>query len=166
MKKAFSFVELMIVIAVLGILAAIVLPEFQSYTTQAKGAAAKDDLRVLRGAIEFYAAQHRGVPPGYSNGDVTAVPSRMVFVWQLSRASNAAGQIAEPGTPGYNLGPYLETLPRNPFNDMMDITMIGNSENLPAEATGDLGWIYKAAAKTIRLDWPGTDTEGVRYYDY
>ncbi|RKY11715.1 MAG: hypothetical protein DRP65_03460, partial [Planctomycetota bacterium] len=50
MKKAFSLVELLIVVAILGILAAIVVPEFQTYTQQAKEAAAKDNLRILRNA--------------------------------------------------------------------------------------------------------------------
>ena len=63
MKRAFSIAELMIVLAVLGILAAIVVPHFRSYTTQAKEAVAKDHLRLLRSAIELYAVQHHGVPP-------------------------------------------------------------------------------------------------------
>ncbi len=37
MKRAFTLVELMIVISILGILAAIVLPEFTTQTKQAKG---------------------------------------------------------------------------------------------------------------------------------
>ena len=49
---------------------------------------------------------------------------------------------------------------------MRTINMIENAVPLPAEPTGEFGWIYKPAAKTIKLDWPGTDAEGVRYYDY
>jgi hypothetical protein len=44
--------------------------------------------------------------------------------------------------------------------------MLGNNEDFPAEATGDLAYVYKAASKAIRLDWPGVDNEGTRYYDY
>jgi len=69
MKRAFSLVELMIVVAVLGIMAAIVVPQFQSYSTQAKEAVAKDSLRLLRGAIELYTGRHGGVPPGYKDDD-------------------------------------------------------------------------------------------------
>ncbi len=166
MKKAFTLVEIMIVVAILGILAAIAIPQFQNHSLEARGIAAKDNLRALRNAIDLYTAQHSGSPPGYPNGDTTAVPSRMVFGWQLIRASNKSGQTAVIGTAGYNLGPYFPILPKNPFNNTMDITIIGNNDNMPAEATGDTGWIYKAAEKTIRLDWPGTDKKGIDYYEY
>lgn len=44
----FSLVELLIVVAILGILAAIVIPEFQNHSQQAKEAAAKENLRIFR----------------------------------------------------------------------------------------------------------------------
>jgi len=166
MKKAFSIVEMVIVVAILGILAAIVVPQFQAHTTEAKASAAKADLRVLRSAIELYAAQHGGVPPGYPGGDVGANPSMLAFVWQLCLASNESGDVAAAGTAGYNLGPYMRTFPKNPFNNDRTVRMVSNSEAFPSEPTGDSGWVYQAAAKLIRLDWPGTDTEGVPYYDY
>jgi general secretion pathway protein G len=58
MKRGFSLVELMIVVAVLGIMAAIVVPQFQSHSIEAKIAVAKDNLRILRSAIDLYTAQH------------------------------------------------------------------------------------------------------------
>ena len=70
MKKAFTLVEILIVVTILGILAAIALPTFQGHIIQAKEAAAKDNLRILRNAIELYAAQHNDMPPGYINGDL------------------------------------------------------------------------------------------------
>ena len=166
MKRAFTLVEILIMVAVLGILAAIVLPTFQTHAHQATESAAKDNLRILRNAIEMYSAQHRDVPPGYPGGDTTLAPSRMWFVWQLTRSSNEAGGTAAVGTAGYNFGPYFGELPKNPFNDLIDITEIGNDQDMPAEATGATGWIYKAATKDIRLDWPGSDSQGVAYYDY
>lgn len=166
MKRGFSLVELIIVVAVLGILAAIVLPTFQGHVTAAKQAAAKNSLHLLRGTIELYAAQHNDVPPGYAGGDVSVPPNFMVFYDQLAKATNAQGQTAEPGTAGYDCGPYLKKLPENPFNRAKIPKMILNTETLPGEATGTYGWIYKAATKTIKLDWPGTDKEGIRYYDY
>ena len=166
MKKAFSLVELIIVVAVLGILAAIVIPTFQGHITTAKEAAAKDNLRTLRVAIELYAAQHNSIPPGYPNGDMSATPSHLTFIYQLCWASNQSGQTAWPGTPGYNLGPYLRTFPRNLFNDAWIVKMVGNSEEFPPEATGNFAYVYQPVTKTIRLDWPGTDSQGMLYYDY
>lgn len=166
MKKGFSLVELIIVVAVLGILAAIVVPQFQSQATRAKEAAAKSDLRVLRGAIELYTAQHNSIPPGFPDGDVTAAPTAAAFVAQLTEASIKTGQTAAPGTAGYNLGPYIRKFPENSFNNLTTVKMLGNSEEFPANATGNFAYLYRAATKTIKLDWPGNDSAGVAYFNY
>jgi general secretion pathway protein G len=151
MKRAFSLVELMIVVALLGILAAIVVPQFQSHTTQAKEAAAESNLQIVRGAIELYAAQHNGVPPGYLNDDPSTEPAHLFFVAQLTETGN-----------------YLSNFPKNPFNEGYSTKMISNDEDFPTEPvqTDLYGWIYKPATKTIKLNWAGTDSTGVAYFDY
>ena len=166
MKKAFTLVELMIIVAILGIIAAIALPQFQTHTQQAKESAAKESLRILRNAIELYSIQHNDVPPGYPNGDVTAAPSVTVLVYQLCTATKATGEYAAVGTAGYDLGPYIPKFPENPFNNLTSIDLLNNIEDMPTGATGNFGWIYKPATKNIRLDWPGTDTDGQDYYNY
>ena len=166
MKRAFSLVELMMVVALLGILAAMAFPQFQSNTTDAKATTAKANLRVLRSAFELYTAQHNGVAPGYLDGNPLAVPNQTVMMNQLEKATTSAGAIAELGTVGYDRGPYLKRSPENPFNSRTDTKMLTNNEDFPQNATGQFGWIYHAATKTIKLDWPGTDKHGVRYYDY
>ena len=150
MKRSFSLVELIIVVAVLGILAAIAMPSFQDYITEAKAAAAKDTLRILRNAIGIYAGRHNDVPPGYQNNNPDSFPVlSMVFYNQM-----------------YFVGHYLSEMPENPFNGDARVIMIQNNGTFPEDATGERGWIYKPAMKTIRLDWPGVDGDGIRYYDY
>ena len=139
----------MIVLAVLGILAAIVLPHFRSQTTQAKEAVARDNLRMLRGAIELYAAQHKGVPPGYPDNAVGSEPDSTYFYQQTVLSGN-----------------YFKKMPGNPFNNLNTMNVIGNSQALPAVATGGYGWVYQPATMTIKLDWPGTDENGLNYYNY
>jgi prepilin-type N-terminal cleavage/methylation domain-containing protein len=149
-KSGFTLVELMIVVAILGILAAIALPEFQGHIQQAKEAAAKDNLRILRETIERYAAEHNGVPPGYHNNDPTGNPSGIVFQSQISQNNT-----------------YISEMPNNPFNQLSNIKPIWNSNPFPETATTEeFGWIYKPATKTIKLNWPGTDSEGVSFFDY
>ncbi len=149
MRRAFSITELMIVVAIIGILAALVMPYFQNYAIEAKEAAAKDNLRILRSAIELYAVQHGGVAPGYDLGDVN----------NQATAESFEKQMVGPGG-------CLRKMPPNPFNNLYTMRVLGSSEVFPTQATGDYGWIYKPATKTIRLDWPGSDQEGLRYFDY
>lgn len=166
MKRAFSLVELMMVVALLGILAAMAFPQFQSHTTDAKSTTAKANLRVIRSAIELYTAQHSGVAPGYPDGNPLTVPSQTVMMDQLTKATTDQGAIAELGTVGYDRGPYLKIFPENPFNSRTDSKTLMNNQDFPLEATGQFGWIYHAATRTIKLDWPGTDSKGIDYYDY
>jgi len=155
MRKAFTLAEVVIVAAIIGILAAIVIPEFQSYAQQAKEAAAKDNLRILRVAIERYVAEHNGIPPGYINND----PSRLAV-------SPGAGP-AWSGQLVFN-GKYLSELPENPFNGKWETLFIENSEVFPGEpvSTDIYGGVYQPATKTIRLNWAGTDSSGIAYFDY
>ncbi len=151
MKKAFTLVEVMIVVAILGILAAIVLPLFQYNVTDAKESAAKDNLRILRNAIELYAALHDGIAPGYLNVAPNGV--------RLTTANKFLLQMIY-------YEHYLTKMPENPFNNKSTIQIIQDSSNLPTQATGTYGWIYKPSSKTIKLDWPGTDSKSTPYYDY
>ena len=79
MRKAFSVVELVIVLPVLGIHAPVVVPCFRSYSIEAQSAAAKSNLRILRSAIELYCGRHGGAPPGYPDDDIDASPSSATF---------------------------------------------------------------------------------------
>jgi general secretion pathway protein G len=147
-SRAFTLVELMIVVAVLGILAAIVIPEFQGHLQQAKEASAKSSLKLLREAIERYEIDN-GVPPGYPDNNTTNAPAPRTFNEQLTRE-----------------GEYLNRFPKNPFNGHYYILVVQYSESFPLQGTGTYGWIYKPATKEIRLDYPGTDSHGQLYYSY
>lgn len=149
MKSAFIIAELVIVVCIIGILAAIVVPLFLNNATEAKVATAKDNLRVLRGVVELYAVNHKGIPPGYPDNDTGSAPTGDDFCQQTTVDET-----------------YLRAMPRNPFNNLSTMRVIGNSEVFPAEATGDFGWIYKPASRTVCLDWPGQDDKGIRYFDY
>ena len=147
-KNAFTLVETLIVVAILGILAAVVIPAFRDYTTKAKESAAKESLFILRSAIERYAAQHNGVPPGYPGDNTDAPPLYGAFYIGLVRNN------------------YISEIPKNPFNGLQIIQMIGDDETFPEAPTGNYGWVYQPQSKTIRLDWPGADSREVNYFDY
>jgi prepilin-type N-terminal cleavage/methylation domain-containing protein len=149
MRKAFSIVELMIVAAVIGILAALTMPYLNNHAADAKEAAAKDNLRILREAIRFYAVHHSDTAPGYPGNNRSAAPTEDSLRLQLVIEAN-----------------YLRKIPPNPFNNLDTVHIIGNADGFPAQATGDYGWIYQPAAGNIRLDWRGQDASGISYITY
>jgi len=148
-KTGFSLVELIIVVAVLGILAAVIVPQFQGYSADAKESVAKEGLRMLRSGIEVYTAQNAGIPPGYVDNDPLGTLDGDAFVTQLTTGKR-----------------YMSEMPENPFNELATISMIGNSATFPATPSGQFGWIYQPATKTIKIDWTGTDKHGLSYFDY
>jgi len=163
---AFTLVETLIVVVLLGILAAIVIPMIENSTTEAKDSALAHDLRMLRRYILIYKSQHLEVAPGYPNGQTNQTPTEQAFIEQITMSSNAYGQTAPIGTPGFDYGPYLLKIPVNPFNNKSTIEMLGDDEDFPAQADDSHGWIYKAATSEIRADNTGVNQHGKRYYDY
>ncbi|MHC4995802.1 MAG: type II secretion system protein, partial [Planctomycetota bacterium] len=61
-RKGFSLVEILLVVTILGILAALVVPKFSSATDQAKQSAVKSILHTVRAQLENYKFHHGDYP--------------------------------------------------------------------------------------------------------
>lgn len=161
--SAFTLVEILIVVTILGILAAIVFPEYRAHAQKAKESTAKENLQILRSTIERYAVQHKDYPPGYLNGE--SAPEWVILL-QLTSYTDAVGNAAGAKSANFPYGPYLKEIPENIFNNKTTIQILDDDASFPESADGNSGWIYKPKAKTIKLNWLGTDSKGKRYYDY
>jgi len=53
-EKGFTLIELLIVVAIIGILAAIAIPQFASYRQKAFNSAAQSDLKTIKTTVEGY----------------------------------------------------------------------------------------------------------------
>jgi len=161
----FTLVELLIVVVVLGILAGIVLPSFNTSTEDTKVSASFRDLQTLRAAVDLYKVQHDDTYPGYPVGGGT--PTSTLLSNQLTLASKKDGSTAALGTSGFNLGPYLKTgIPANPFNGLKTVTIITDGTTMPAAADDATGWVFKPQTGELKCNSTVTTAGGEKVFDF
>jgi len=61
-ESGFTLIELLIVVAIIGILAAIAIPQFSSYRRKAYNSAAQSDLKNFKTDMEAHYAEHQQYP--------------------------------------------------------------------------------------------------------
>jgi general secretion pathway protein G len=125
-RTGFTLFEILIVVIILGILAAIVIPQFTEASNDARESALASDLQTVRGQLELYKVQH-----------LENYPAQATFVTQLTSRTLADGTVDAAGP----FGPYLQKFPTNPF-------AITNEDGVnfgvadPAPGDGTSGWYW------------------------
>ena len=101
-RKGFTLVEILIVVVILGILAAIVIPQFTDASTQSKLSSCRTTLQSMRSQIELYKIQHNDDAPALDEFATQMTTKRLFWVLHLVKTSRhlvlyAAGS-QNPGT--------------------------------------------------------------------
>src|SRR5436190_22719662 len=96
-KHGFTLVEILIVVMILGILAAIAIPKFSNASQLARENSLKDDLRLMRTQLGVYKSQH-SLYPGYANGDSASTPTGAIAADQLLKYTDNNGVTSATGS--------------------------------------------------------------------
>jgi prepilin-type N-terminal cleavage/methylation domain-containing protein len=150
--RAFTLVEILIVVIILGIIATIVIAIFHNTVDDARAKALKDDLRNIRSQLQLYSAEH-GTYPTLSS-----------FEQQMVLFSDEAGNTSNTKSPIFRCGPYIVEMPRLPVGVNHGMTTVTASGSYAA----GYGWAYDPVTGDFRANLPDSDVDGdgVRFNTY
>ncbi len=145
-KRGFTLIELMVVIAIIGLLAAIALPRFANVSDSAKVANVQGNVSTLRTSIAMHYAKNDAYPTLPSNGE------KLDDVKDSTNGNNKAftefyGKSTMPETPGGN-GSGTAINASHAVHTATETS--GNS--LTAAIKG--GWVYRKTDGAIRASLP------------
>lgn len=120
-RKAFTLVEILIVVVILGILAAIVIPQFTKASEDAQVGNVETQLQTIRSQVELYRVRN--------NGNYPALPDASDTV------NGGWGALVAPD--------FLRSAPVNPRTGTTTVVAGTRAGAAGTEATtGDDGWIF------------------------
>ena len=144
-KSGFTLVEILIVVVILGILAAIVIPQFTGASTEAKVSSVVSDLQSMRSQIELYKLQHNDQLPGAGGA---------TFEQAMTGETEVDGDVWVAGTA---YGPYMKKLPTNPF---VDSSVVNENGTIGDGDTAGTGWEFNTANGDFYPDYIDRDRDG------
>jgi general secretion pathway protein G len=131
-RKAFTLIEVLIVVIIMAVLAATIIPQFSSSTSDAKNSSLKFNLHTVRSQIELYKVHHLGSYPLFAK-----------FVDQMTKVTDASGSTTGDATT-LIYGPYIQgEVPANPFNGSNAVVAVAATGTVPTGVVGGgAGWQY------------------------
>jgi len=157
----FTLVELIIVIIVIGILAALAIPQFMDSTSDARDSTLRSNLAVMRSSISQYYHQHNSTYPGrkVTTGAGTDTPdaatAATAFTDQLTQYTDLQGGTSTTlDRTNYPFGMYFPTgIPMNPMSQTNTVTCLLDTDPIAGTDIDDLtGWIFNVETGEIRAN--------------
>ena len=133
-RKGFTLIEILIVVIILGILAAIVIPQFTNASKEAKQSSLVTMVQSLRSQIALFKLQHNDRLPGASPlVDSGGTLSQATFWNQMTQFTDLDGDPVAAKDATHTYGPYMQSIPTNPLN---------NSQTVAEAAAAGVGFMY------------------------
>lgn len=105
MNRAFTLIELLIVVAIIGILAAIAVPNFLNAQMRAKVSRTVSDMKAIHTAMEMYFLDNNYYPPDYDSGRVPNVSSPGNEMLSFSRLTTPVSYMGSVPLDAFYLNP-------------------------------------------------------------
>jgi general secretion pathway protein G len=168
-RKGFTLIEILIVVIILGILAAIVIPQFTNASKEAKQSSLVTQVQSLRSQIALFKLQHNDFLPGASPlVGAGGVFSSATFWSQMTEFTSVTGTFVAGGPKDatYAHGPYMQSIPKNPLCPTVANASVVEEAGaiaggVPANASAVVGFIYDYADGAGSGKIWGTDTNGL-----
>ena len=158
-RKGFTLIEILIVVIILGILAAIVIPQFTNASKEAKQSSLVTMVQSLRSQIALFKLQHNDYLPGTAplNGatfDQATFWDQMLLFTDVTGATNATKTVQ------FDKGPYMQSIPKNPLcpTTASNSDVVDTVNGAASGAVCGFVYDYQGGAGSGKI-W-GTDTDG------
>ena len=127
-----KFMEFVIFAMVVGITAAVVVPQFSPAKPDGQTAALRSHLATIRAQLQQYQEQHEG-----------QWPSGADFAAQMTSATDVLGEVLTDVRADERRGPYLQRIPANPFT---------GGSRIGSGAVGTSDWYYAPLTGEFRAN--------------
>lgn len=132
--RGFSLIELMIVVAIIGILSQIALPQYRDYVTRGKISEAVAELSTMRGKLEQYFLDNRTYVGACAAGTVAPLPTGKYFTYACTLGATT----------------YTVTATGAAAEGMSGFTYTINDTNVRATTSVPAGWTANATCWVTR----------------